>query len=50
MQSFTFLKTFFSVNIEAPYEVLDTDYSNYAVVYSCNNLGLVHTSKHKINF
>ncbi|XP_038111828.1 apolipoprotein D-like [Culex quinquefasciatus] len=30
-------------NIEAPYEVLDTDYSNYAVVYSCNNLGLVHT-------
>ena len=27
---------------EAPYWVLDTDYDNYSVVWSCTNLGLLH--------
>lgn len=28
---------------EAPYWVLDTDYDNFAVVYSCTNIGFIKT-------
>lgn len=31
--------------IPAPYWVLDTDYTSYAVVYACNGFGFFHTSK-----
>ncbi|CAK1544465.1 unnamed protein product [Leptosia nina] len=31
------------VDIPAPYWVIDTDYDNYALVWSCTDLGLMHT-------
>ncbi|CAH0562312.1 unnamed protein product [Brassicogethes aeneus] len=30
-------------NFDAPYWVLDTDYKNYAVVWSCNDFGIFNT-------
>lgn len=36
--------SFFLVNFDAPYWVLDTDYDKYAVVWSCTNFGLFSTS------
>lgn len=27
------------------YYVLDTDYDNYAILWSCSNLGLIHSGK-----
>jgi apolipoprotein D and lipocalin family protein len=34
-----------SVNFDAPYWVLDTDYDNYSVVWSCSNFGIFSTRK-----
>ncbi|XP_072946605.1 apolipoprotein D-like isoform X2 [Epargyreus clarus] len=31
------------VNIAAPYWIVDTDYDNYAVVWSCYDFGIFHT-------
>ncbi|KAM3958993.1 apolipoprotein D [Aphomia sociella] len=31
------------VNVAAPYWVVDTDYDNYAIIWSCNDFGLFHT-------
>ncbi|KRT78887.1 hypothetical protein AMK59_8281 [Oryctes borbonicus] len=33
------------VNFDAPYWILDTDYDNYAVVWSCNKFGIFSTSR-----
>ncbi|CAH1377717.1 unnamed protein product [Tenebrio molitor] len=33
------------VNFDAPYWVLDTDYDNYSVVWSCSNFGIFSTRK-----
>lgn len=35
----------FLVNFDAPYWVIDTDYDNYTVVWSCNNFGILSTSE-----
>ncbi|XP_020784747.1 apolipoprotein D-like [Boleophthalmus pectinirostris] len=35
--------SFFENSPPAPYWVLDTDYSSYTLVYSCTDLGIVHT-------
>lgn len=32
------------------YYILDTDYENYAIMYSCSNLGLFHSGKYCIQF
>lgn len=34
------------VNFAAPYWIVDTDYDNYAVVWSCYDFGFFHTRKH----
>lgn len=34
--------------ITSPYWVLDTDYTSWALVYSCLDLGLVHARKYRI--
>ncbi|XP_052748798.1 uncharacterized protein LOC113518406 [Galleria mellonella] len=31
------------VNVAAPYWVVDTDYDNYSIIWSCNDFGLFHT-------
>lgn len=33
------------LNSEASLTVLDTDYDNYAVIWSCNGIGPIHTGK-----
>lgn len=35
-----------SVKFDAPYWVLDTDYENYSVIWSCVNFGLFSTSEY----
>ncbi|RZB40234.1 apolipoprotein D-like [Asbolus verrucosus] len=37
------------VNFDAPYWVLDTDYDNYSVVWSCSNFGIFSTRKKNVD-
>lgn len=39
---------FLLVNFAAPYWIIDTDYKNYSIVWSCTNFGIISTREYLI--